>query len=96
MSILIVNQSIIDTLASFFSLVSVVVEKKIRDMSYDSVYDQFVCRFWNTNKPLWCMLLASTYSILIMTISRYIAVIHPLKYKTVRNDSRLFLCCDNV
>ena len=83
MSILIINQSVIDMCASFFTIL-LAVEKKWTGMSRDSIYDQFVCRFWLTHKPLWCMLVTSTYGILLITLSRYIAVIYPMKYKEVR------------
>jgi len=83
MSILIVNQSVIDTCASFFNLL-LVIEMKMTGLSRDSIYDQFVCRFWLTKQPLWCMLVTSTYGILLLTLSRYIAVIYPLFYKSVR------------
>jgi len=84
MSILIVNQSVTDTFSSFFSLLTMVVEMKSNGMSHSSIYDQFICRFWLTKKPLWCTLVTSTYGILLMTLSRYIAVIYPLQYKIVR------------
>ena len=83
MNILIVNQSVIDMLVSIFILLKDVGTKRT-GMSRESAYDQFVCRFWITKKPLWCMLVTSTYSIVIMTLSRYIAVIYPIHYKTVR------------
>jgi len=92
MNILIVNQSVIDMCASFFSLLTV-VDTKMTNMSHDSAYDQFVCRFWLMKKPQWCMLVTSTYGIVIMTLSRYIAVIYPLRYKTVRIITIIrFLC----
>ena len=83
MNILIVNQSVIDTLVSFFLLITD-VGRKMTGMSRDSTFDQFVCRFWITRKPLWCMLATSTYGIVIITLSRYIAVIYPIRYKIVR------------
>jgi len=83
MSILIVNQSVIDMLASFFSFF-LANDLKMTGLSHDSVYDQFVCRFWLTRRPLWCMLVTSTYGTVIMTLSRYIAVIYPMRYKIVR------------
>jgi len=83
MSILIVNQSVIDMCASFIILL-LAFEQEWTSMSRDSIYDQFICRFWIPKKPLWCMLVTSTYGILLMTLSRYIAVIHPMKYKQVR------------
>jgi len=83
MSILIVNQSVIDTCASFFGLF-LALDVKMTGLSHDSAYDQFVCRFWLTRKPFWCLLVTSTYGTVIMALSRYIAVIYPIRYKIVR------------
>ena len=80
MNILIVNQSVVDMCASFFTLLTAVVEVDGTRMSRDSSYDQFVCRFWLTRKPLWCMLVTSTYGILLTALDRYIAVVHPIWY----------------
>jgi len=92
MSILIVNQSVIDMFASFFSFF-LIVEKRMTGLSHDSIYDQFVCRIWLTLNPLWCMLVTSTYGIVLMTLSRYIAVIHPIQYKMVRiSFTAQFVC----
>ena len=94
MNILIINQSVIDMCASFFSLLLTVMDTKMTDMSHDSAYDQFMCRFWLTKKPQWCMLVTSTYGTVILTLSRYIAVIYPIQYRIVRviMITRLMLC----
>jgi len=83
MNILLVNQSITDMCASFATLLTAVVDSSATGMSHDSPYDQFVCRFWLTRKPIWCTMVMSTYGILLTTLSRYVAVIYPVKYKTV-------------
>ena len=77
MNILIVNQSVIDMSASFFTLLTAVVEVDGTGMSRDSCYDQFVCRIWLTRLPLWDFLVTSTYGIFLMALERYVAVIHP-------------------
>ena len=77
MNILIVNQSVIDMSASFFTLLTAVVEVDGTGMSRDSSYDQFVCRIWLTRLPLWDFLVTSTYGIFLMALERYVAVIHP-------------------
>ena len=91
MSILIVNQSVTSMCASFFSLL-LVVDMKLTGLSHDSLYDQFVCRFWLTKKPIWCTMVTSTYGILLITLSRYIAVIYPIQYKKVRIIMTLTYC----
>jgi len=86
MNILIMNQSVIDMCASFLTLLTAVVEVGGTHMSRDSVYDQLVCRFWLTRSPLWNVLFTSSYGILLMTLDRYAAVIHPVWYNNnVRN-----------
>jgi len=90
MNILIVNQSVIDMSASFFTLLTAVVEVDGTRMSRDSSYDQFVCRIWLTRTPLWCFLFTSTYNILLTTLERYVAVIYHVWYnKKVRSVCRL-------
>jgi len=87
MNILIVNQSVIDMVASFFTLLTAVAEEDGTRMSPDSVWDQFVCRIWLTRGPLWGVLNTSTYNIFLTAIERYIAVIYPIWYNNnVRND----------
>jgi hypothetical protein len=56
-------------------------------MNRDSVYDQFVCRFWLSRWPLWSFLVASTYSILMLTLERYVAIVHPVFYKVRKQRS---------
>jgi len=80
MNILVVNQSVIDLCASFFTLLTATVEVDGTQRSPDSFYDQFVCRMWLTRTPLWAPLFTSTYNILLMTLERYSAVIYPIWY----------------
>ena len=80
MNILIFNQSVIDTCASVFTLLSAFAEVDGTRMSRDSIYDQFVCNVWLTKLPLWCMLCTSTYGILLTSVDRYMAVVYPVWY----------------
>ena len=91
MSILVVNQCVIDFCASFFLIVDNTVKMTHTGLSRDSIYDQFVCRFWLAHRTVWCSLTTSTYGILIMALSRYIAVIYPMKYKSVRLHSQIII-----
>ena len=78
MNILIVNQSVLDMCASFFTLLTAVVEVDGTRMSRDSIYDQFVCRIWLTRLPLWDFLVTSTYGIFLMALDRYVTVVYPV------------------
>ena len=95
MNILIVNQSIIDLCASFFTLMIALVEVDGTHMSRDSLYDQFVCRVWLTRIPLWALLGTSTYGIVIIALERYIAAIYPL-WHNVRTNSTIWQCIPYV
>jgi len=80
MNILIVNQSVIDMCASFFTLLTAVVEVDGTHMSRKSVHDQFVCRIWLGRQPLWDFLVTSTYGILLTVLDRYAAVVYHVWY----------------
>ena len=79
-NILIVNQSIIDTMASFFTLMTAVVVVDGTRMSSVSIYDQFECRVWLTRSVIWDFLVMSTYGLLLIALERYTAVIYPVWY----------------
>ena len=93
MNTLIVNQSVIDLGASFFTLLTATVEVDGKRMSRDSIYDQFVCRIWLTRTPLWGFLVTSTYGILLTALDRYTAVIYPIWYKVRAGSFRWCGCC---
>jgi 7 transmembrane receptor (rhodopsin family) len=83
-NLLIVNQSFIDFCSSIVMMIMGIDTTDGTSMNRDSPYDQFVCRFWLSRWPLWSLLVASTYSILMLTLERYVAICHPVVYK-VRN-----------
>ena len=76
--------------ASFFTLLTAVVEVDGTRMSSNSIYDQFVCRIWLTRFPLWNFVSTSSYGILLTTSERYAAVIyHAWYHNNVRTASVL-------
>jgi len=75
--------------ASFFTLLSAIVEVDGTNMSPDSVYDQLVCRMWFTRRPLWCLLVTSTYGILLTALERYVAVVHHIWYKVTQENASI-------
>ena len=75
----IVHQSIIDFLVSIFLLLSTVIQND--DRVFVSVADDIYCRVWLRRSPLWITILVSTYNLVLLTIERYLSVVHPIKHK---------------
>jgi len=51
MDILVVYQSVVDMIGSFFTLLTTAVVVDGTHMSRDSIYDQFVCHVWLVKHP---------------------------------------------
>ena len=88
-NILIVNQSIVDMLGSLVALLIAVVEVDGTRMEHHSAWHQFVCRIWLSRNPLWCLLVTSTYGIILTALERYIAVVYPIWYKVDRYTAKM-------
>jgi len=75
-----VYQSVMDTFASFFMLLTAVVDVKGTGMSRNSIRDMLVCHIWLVRQQIWYFTTASTYGVLMMAFDRYAAVIYPIWY----------------
>ena len=62
-------------------IMTAVVQVSGTAMKSHSAFDQFVCRFWMTRCPLWGMMVSSAYSIVMLTLERYVAIVHPFVYE---------------
>ena len=82
--------------ASFFTLLTAVVEVDGTRMSRDSIYDQFVCRIWLTRVPLWSFMYTSTYDILLTALERYVAVIYHFWYHNNVRTVSILLTVDCI
>ena len=80
-NIFIINQSIIDAVASFFIMMLGVIEVDGYNMISGNIHDEFVCRFWLTRVLLWSMLMSSTYNLVCLTFERYLEIVHPVYHK---------------
>ena len=75
-------QCIIDAMASFFVFLATVLERSwSENLKKGDLLDEFICRIWSYKCPVWSSLVASTYSVLALTVDRYLAVIHPIFYQ---------------
>ena len=80
-NILIMNQSVVDMLASAFTLMHVFITVDGTGMSRDSAWDLFLCRVWMARHLQWIFLVTSTYGIVVTAFERYFAVVYPIWYK---------------
>ena len=75
----ITNQSVIDALASLLLIFSVTFEDDGR--TYHTLLDDLKCRIWFTRFPSWSLFTSSTYNLIMLTIERYLSIIHPIWHK---------------
>jgi hypothetical protein len=80
MNVLIVNQSCIDTLAALLLILVYATPKKMI-LDSNRVVDVLYCRLWYNRVLLWAAMFASSGGLMIITIERYLAVLHPIVYK---------------
>lgn len=78
-----VNQSAMDVWMAWIVILWSTSEASGVDMNHDSLFDQFVCRVWSAELPLWAAILSSRYHVLVMTVERYTAIVHPLLHKVI-------------
>lgn len=79
--LLMINQSAIDTWLAGIVIIWSVGAITGDNLNHESIFDQFLCRFWFGELPLWAAILSSRYHVLLMTIERYLAIVHPVKHK---------------
>ncbi|KAK2183266.1 hypothetical protein NP493_316g02109 [Ridgeia piscesae] len=78
---LIVNQSVIDLLSSVFIIATTLtVDTGIRRLS--GFADELYCRFWISGYVIWSLFLSSTYNLVLLTLERYMAIVHPIRHHT--------------
>ena len=89
-NVLVLNQSFIDMFASGFIIAQTHIDTGVY---LEGVWDDIVCRFWLNAVPLWSLLMASTINILVITLERYVAVVHPLRYHNINDVTKRRVTC---
>ncbi|XP_063963676.1 somatostatin receptor type 2-like [Lytechinus pictus] len=90
-NVLISNQSVIDFTSSIFFFFLYVTPRP--KLPVQPQFAMFVCKFWYSEYPLWAISVASTVNLVCLTVERYFAVIHPLKYRNRFTIKRARLLC---
>ena len=84
-NVLVLNQSIIDMLASVLIIAQTHIDKGTH---LEGVWGDIVCRFWLNSILLWGLMLSSNINILSITLERYLAVVHPIRYRTCSGPTK--------
>ena len=91
-NILILNQSSIDFATSVLILISKVLKSYNENLS--GVGGDILCKFWLNELPLWSLMVSSSYSLMAMTIERYMGIVHPMFHHTSFSKTNvIFLAC---
>lgn len=79
-NIFLINQSFIDALVSLFLFGNFVVPPlPLPDQKWSGI---FICCIWNSAYIFWGTTIASTYNLVMLSLERYFAVIHPVAYRS--------------
>ena len=76
-NILALNQSMVDMIASAFIAAST---RSDNHTYFEGAWGVFVCLFWTQDLTMWSLLMVSTINIVAITLERYIAIVHPIRY----------------
>ena len=86
-NILIMNQSIVDLLASLLILVTKVLMEPRRDLT--GIAGELYCRLWGSHFLLWSLLISSSYSLMALTFERYVSIVHPILHREKVSTSKV-------
>jgi len=78
----IINQSLIDATVATFLFLTTLLQDDQRRLTPGNWADEALCRLWFTKMPLWGMLMSSTYSLVSLTLERFLAVVYPFRHRT--------------
>ena len=82
---LIMHQSSIDFLGAVFLILTTAIEHGIPGYTES-------CLLWFTKLPMWGIFATSTYNILLISVERYLGVIHTTWYKRTVSDRHFMFC----
>ena len=91
-NILILNQSVVDLLASVLILATTTTDKFVDDLS--GISGEIYCRLWLSDLFLWCLLVSSSYTLMALTFERYMSIVHPVLHHNIFSKSKvIYLAC---
>ena len=92
--LLIINQSIIDALASLILIIN--INTWVRGRPLYGVSGVLLCQLWSSGYLLWSSLMASTVNLVCLSLERYIAIIYPIWHKTIVTRNMVLVAAGGV
>ena len=83
----IINQSVIDCVASLLLMASADARLNI-NQGHSGILGQLYCRIWANRLLVWSMFMSSTYNLLAVTMERYMEIVYPLKHRIICTPER--------
>lgn len=80
-TIFLVNQSLLDGTASILLMTDHWTERLIDVKSLEPSIVQWYCKAWFGGVPVWGILAASTYNLVVLSLERYLCVRYPIAHK---------------
>ena len=78
----VINQSIIDAVSSLLAIAQLASSFAPNIVLIPNHFaSEFYCRVWQSQLLLWGAYAASTYNLVVLTIERYIKIVHPIAHK---------------
>ena len=77
----VVNQCIIDAVSSLFLIAQISSQNVKVTLTAHQPLSEIYCRIWYTRSLLWACYMSSTYNIVVLTIERYLKIVHPVLHK---------------
>ena len=85
----ILNQSCIDFIASLLVILATTTRTPVIDLS--GITGDVFCKLWPSDLPLWTLLSSSSYALIVLTIERYVAIVHPIFHHNSFSRIKLLL-----
>ena len=80
-NIFVVNQNIIDCLSSLLLTCQTISLFSMPILVEGQLVSEMYCRLWQTGWLYWSLFVSSTYNVVVLTIERYLKIVHPIVHK---------------
>ena len=81
-NVFVINQSVIDGVSSLILIIQAASSSKIPSLIPGHLGSELYCRVWQSGLLQWSVFTSSTYNLVVLTIERYLKIVHPIIHKT--------------